>query len=128
MKSIHIALGAGLLIVSSGAAAQSWSPGSEIAGQSVQVETNGVVNTVNFNADGTASILTPSGRAVPATWSATGGQLCLNAAGAQECVPYAQSFQAGQPISAASSCGTTSRWLANSVNQAPQSRPAGERG
>jgi hypothetical protein len=128
MNSIRIVLGASLLAVAGSAAAQSWTPGSEIVGQSLQVETNGVINTVTFNPDGTASVLTPSGRAIPANWSANGGQLCLNAGGAQECFPYAQAFQAGQPITATSSCGATSRWLANSVNQAPQSRPAGERG
>ena len=128
MKSIRIAIGAGVLLGAGVASAQSWTPGSEIVGQSLQVETNGVINTVTFNPDGTASVLTPSGRAIPANWSATGGQLCLNAGGAQECFPYAQAFQAGQPITATSSCGATSRWLANSVNQAPQSRPAGERG
>lgn len=128
MNSIRIALGASLLAIAGTASAQSWTPGSEIVGQSLQVETNGVINTVTFNPDGTASILTPSGRAVPATWSAAGGQMCLTAGGPQECFPYAQAFQAGQPITATSSCGATSRWLANSVNQAPQSRPAGERG
>ena len=127
MNSLRIALGLGALALSGAAAAQSWTPGSEIIGQSIQVDTNGVVNTINFNPDGTASILTPAGRAVPATWSATGGQLCLNVSGAQECFPYRQAFQQGQPVTATSSCGATSRWLANAVNQ-PQSRPAGERG
>jgi hypothetical protein len=127
MKSIRIAIGAGMLLASSAAFAQNWTPGSEIVGQSVQVETNGVVNTVTFNPDGTASIMTPSGRMIPANWSAAGGRLCLNAAGAQECFPYAQAFQAGQPVTATSSCGATSRWLANSTNQ-PMPRPAGERG
>jgi hypothetical protein len=128
MKSIRVAIGVGLLFGGGAAAAQSWTPGSEIVGQSVQIETNGVVNTVTFNPDGTASIMTPGGRMVPANWSATGGQLCLNASGAQECFPYAQAFQAGQPVTATSSCGATSRWLANSINQPPQSQPAGERG
>lgn len=127
MNFIRIAIGTGMLLASSAALAQNWTPGSEIVGQSVQVETNGVVNTVTFNPDGTANIMTPAGRMVPATWSATGGNLCLNAGGAQECFPYAQAFQAGQPVTATSSCGATSRWLANSTNQ-PQSRPAGERG
>ena len=127
MNSLRIALGLGALALSGAAAAQSWTPGSEIVGQSVQVDTNGVVNTINFNPDGTASILTPAGRAVPATWSATGGQLCLNVSGAQECFPYRQAFQQGQPVTATSSCGSTSRWLANAVNQPPPSA-AGERG
>ena len=127
MNSLRIALGLGVLALSGTAAAQSWVPGSEIIGQSVQVDTNGVVNTINFNPDGTASILTPAGRAVPATWSATGGQLCLNVSGAQECFPYRQAFQQGQPVTATSSCGSTSSWLANAVNQFPPS-PSAERG
>lgn len=128
MPFAKIAIGLAALSLSGVAAAQNWTPGSEIIGQSVQVETNGVVNTITFNGDGTAVITTPSGRAVPATWSATGGRLCLNAAGASECFPYARAFQAGQPVSATSSCGATSRWLANGVNEPPASRPAGERG
>ena len=127
MNSLRIALGLGALALSGAAAAQSWTPGSEIVGQSIQVDTNGVVNTINFNPDGTASILTPAGRAVPATWSATGGQLCLNVSGAQECFPYRQAFQQGQPVTATSSCGSTSSWLANAVNQFPPS-PSAERG
>ena len=122
-------LGAAALLAS-GASAQ-WTPGSEIAGQSVQVETNGVVNTISFQPGGTASIATPNGTVVPATWTASNGQLCLAAGGAQECFPYAQPFQAGQPVTATSSCGATSRWLASSTN--PQTQPqqpqqAGERG
>lgn len=113
---------------STAATAQSWTPGTEIAGQSVQVETNGTVNTIMFNADGTAQIMTPSGRAIPATWSATGGNLCLSAAGGQECFPYAQAFQAGQPVTLTSSCNATSRWLASNVNQPPSQSSAGERG
>ena len=127
MNTIRIALGFSALALSGAATAQSWTPGSEIVGQSIQVDTNGVVNTITFNPDGTANILTPAGRAVPATWSATGGQLCLNASGAQECFPYRQAFQQGHPVTATSSCGSTSRWLANAVNQPPSS-PAGERG
>ncbi|URD61328.1 hypothetical protein M8312_02085 [Sphingomonas sp. KRR8] len=118
------------LSLSGMAAAQGWTPGAEIVGQSVQVETNGVVNTVSFNADGTASIATPSGRQIPANWTATGGKLCLSSGGASECFPYTQAFQAGQPVTATSSCGATSRWLASGVNQpaAPTQRAAGERG
>lgn len=128
MLSMRIAFCAGLLACGTAGAAQSWTPGSEIAGQTVQVETNGVVNNVTFNPDGTASIMSPGGRVVPANWSATGNQLCLMSGGATECFPYAQAFQAGQPVSLTSSCNATSRWLASSVNQAPVQRPAGERG
>lgn len=125
MGAMHIALGASLLACSGAAFAQSWTPGSEIVGQTVQVETNGVVNGITFNADGTAGIATPSGRIVPARWTATGNQLCLTSGNQTECFPYAQAFQAGQPITLTSSCNATSRWLASSVNEPVR---AGERG
>ena len=128
MNSLRVALCAGLLACGGAAAAQGWTPGSEIVGQTVQVETNGVVNNITFNPDGTASIASPSGQVVPANWTATGNRLCLMAGGQTECFPYAQAFQAGQPISVTSSCNATSRWLASSVNQPPVQNRAGERG
>lgn len=121
-----VGLGAAALLAT-GAAAQ-WVPGSEIAGQTIQIETNGVVNNITFEPGGTARIVTPSGNAVPATWTANQGQLCLRTGAAQECFPYNQAFQAGQPVTATSSCGATSRWLANATNQPPQAQSAGERG
>ena len=42
------------------AIAQEWVPGSEIVGQSVVVETNGVANTVYFDAGGAARIVSPA--------------------------------------------------------------------
>jgi hypothetical protein len=116
-------------LLASGASAQ-WVPGAEIAGQTVQVETNGVVNNVTFEPGGIARISTPSGNVVPASWTASAGQLCLSTGSARECYPYSQPFQAGQPVTATSSCGATSRWLANATNQppAPQQQQAGERG
>lgn len=128
MIAARLAFGLGLLGCGSLAAAQSWTPGSELVGQTVQVDTNGVVNNITFNADGTATITSPSGRAVPATWSATGNQLCLTAGGPAECFPYAQAFQAGQPVTLTSSCNAISRWLATNTNQPPVQRSAGERG
>jgi hypothetical protein len=92
------------------------------------VETNGVVNNVTFEPGGTARITTPSGNVVPATWTANAGQLCLRTGAASECYPYTQAFQAGQTVTATSSCGATSRWLANATNQPPAQRSAGERG
>lgn len=120
---------AGAALFATGASAQ-YVPGSEIAGQTVQVETNGVINNVTFEPGGTARIATPSGNVIPASWTASGGQLCLSTGAAQECYPYNQPFQAGQSVTATSSCGATSRWLANATNQpaAPQQRQAGERG
>lgn len=128
MIAARLTFGAGLLACGSIAAAQSWTPGSEIVGQTVQVETNGVVNNITFNADGTAAIATPGGRAIPATWTASGNQLCLTTGGPAECFPYAQAFQAGQPVTVTSSCNATSRWLATNTNQPAAQSSAGERG
>ena len=108
--------------------AQGWIPGSEIAGHAVQVEANGVMNTVYFEPGGTARIQTPGGNVVPATWAVSNNQLCLNAAGAQECWPYTQPFQAGQQMTLTSSCQIASRWLPLSTAQPPMQVPAGERG
>lgn len=114
-------------LLSTTASAQ-WVPGSEIAGQTVQIETNGVVNNVTFEPGGAARIATPSGAIVPASWTASQGQLCLRTGTASECVPYNQPMQAGQPMTVTSSCGATSRWLANATNQAPAPQNLGERG
>ena len=66
MTKLSILAGiAGATLFASGAAAQ-YVPGSEIVGQTVQVETNGVVNNVTFEPGGTARIATPSGNVVPA--------------------------------------------------------------
>jgi hypothetical protein len=106
-----------------------WVPGAEISGQSIQVETNGVTNTVFFDPGGVARIQTPGGNMVPGTWTAANGQLCLTTGAAQECWPYAQPFQAGQQITLTSSCHAASRWTALGTNQAPPlQKAAGERG
>jgi hypothetical protein len=100
-------------------------PGSEIVGQSVQVETNGVVNTVVMDPGGTARIMTPSGNVVQGAWSAVNGQLCLSANGGQECWPYQAPFRAGQQVTLVSNCNVASRWLATATND---QAPLGERG
>lgn len=117
-----VALGA----LPAAALAQAWTPGSEIVGQSVQVTTNGVTNTVYLDAGGAARIVTPGGNTVPGTWTAANGQLCLNNGTAQECWPYSAPFQAGQPVTLTSSCNSSSTWLAASTNAPPA--PAGQRG
>lgn len=109
------------------AAAQSWAPGSEIAGQAVQVTTNGVTNTVYLDQGGAARIVTPGGNTVNGTWTAASGRLCLSNGAAQECWPYANPFQAGQPVTLTSSCNATSTWLASATNT-PAPSAAGERG
>jgi len=108
--------------------AQSWVPGSEIIGQPVTVTTNGVSNTVYLDPGGTARIMTPGGNTVAGTWSAANGQLCLGNGAAQECWPYASPFQAGQPLTLTSSCGSSSSWLAASTNSPPPPAGKSERG
>ena len=57
---------AGFLLLGAPVAAfAQWAPGSEIVGQSVQVETNGVTNTIYLDAGGVARIQTPAGNIVP---------------------------------------------------------------
>jgi hypothetical protein len=104
-----------------------WVPGTEIAGQTVQVQTNGVTNSIFFASDGTATITTPSGTTVPATWSAANNMLCLSANGGQECWPYAQPFHAGQQVALTSNCQQVTTFLAQATNP-PVQRSGGERG
>jgi hypothetical protein len=120
--------GAAVAIPIAGVAAQAgWTPGSEIVGQTVQVQTNGVMNSITFNADGTATISTPTGTTVPGTWSTANNMLCLSANGIQECWPYSQPFQAGQQVALTSSCNQVSTFLPQSTNP-PMQRSGGERG
>lgn len=115
-----------------GAMAQgAYQPGDEIRGQSVQVETNGEVNTINFGQDGTAQISSQNGAQATGRWFTEGQTLCLElAGGARECWPYRQAFQAGQPVELTSTCSITSRWTALGTNQPalPVQERAGERG
>lgn len=133
MKSSSVAKAVGgvclILAPLAAASAQVWVPGSEIAGQSIQVETNGVVNTVYFDPGGMARIATPSGTQVQGRWAVADQMLCLETgANVRECWPYRSAFLAGQPVSLTSSCQVTSRWVANGVNTAPPQAPSGERG
>ena len=131
MKTLGFAAavtGSAMLIAPAAADAQ-WTPGSEIVGQTLQVQKNGVTNTVFLGPGGQAQITSPGGTVLPASWTAANGQLCLNTGAAQECWGYTNAFQAGQPVTLTSNCGTAS-WLANSTNAPPPpaQRPAGERG
>jgi hypothetical protein len=114
-----ITSGLSLIAIPSIAAAQVWVPGTEIAGQSAQVTTNGVTNTVYFEPGGTARIVSAGGTTVSGTWAASNGQLCLNTGAAQECWPYANAFQMGVPVTLVSSCNQSSTWSANGVNPPP---------
>ena len=120
--------GLALLAAPIAAQAQNWVPGSEIVGQTLQVQTNGVTNSVFLGPGGQAQITTPGGKVIPASWTANNGNLCLNTGAAQECWAYTNAFQAGQPVTLTSTCGT-STWLANATNQPPPTQaPQGERG
>jgi hypothetical protein len=113
------------------AAIAQWVPGSEIVGQTLQVETNGITNTVHFASGGAAHITSPGGQVVNASWTSGGNELCLHTASGKECWPYQTAFQAGQAITLMSSCNSTSRWLAAATNQPPPPPtppPQGERG
>ena len=129
-NKLAAALVAGLtaVVAPSVASAQMWTPGSEIVGQSVQVNTNGTVNTVYFDQGGAARIMTPAGNSVPGRWSVANQQLCLDiGTGPAECWPYRSAFQAGQNVTLTSSCNVTSQWLANSTNM-PEQEAMPERG
>lgn len=120
--SAALLFGIAVAVAPSAASAQMWTPGSEIVGQSVQVNTNGVVNTVYFDPGGAARIMTPSGNTVPGRWSTANSQLCLDVGGPAECWPYQAAFQPGQNVTLTSSCNVTSQWLANSTNMPEQQR------
>lgn len=118
-----LALSVASMALPAAANAQMWTPGSEIVGQSVQVNTNGVINRVYFDQGGAARIITPSGSTLPGRWSAANQQLCLDVGGASaECWPYRSAFQAGQPVSLTSNCNATSEWLADATNASQQQR------
>ena len=108
--------------------AQEWVPGTEIVGQSVVVETNGIANTVHFDAGGAARIVSPQGRVVNASWTAANNNLCLNTGASSECWPYQQAFQAGQRVTLTSNCQAVSNWLPNGTNAPPVREVMEERG
>ena len=119
---------AALVALPATAVAQEWVPGTEIVGQSVVVETNGVANTVYFDAGGAARIVSPQGRVVNASWTAANNNLCLNSGAASECWPYSQAFQAGQRVTLTSNCQAVSNWLPNGTNAPPVKEVMQERG
>ena len=136
MSKLSVALalsGAALVALPQAAAAQSMGAptGAEITGHSVQVNTNGVTNTVYFDPGGSARILSAGGREVQGQWFIENQNLCLaTGGGARECWPYQSAFVAGQPVTLTSSCGT-STWTPISTAQpmmAPPPVRQGERG
>ena len=119
----RVATALAILPVATAAWAQ-WVPGMEITGQQMQVQTNGVINTITFGPDGVAHISSPSGaRVVDANWTAHDGKLCLKTASTSDCYPYRAPFTARQPVDLMSDCGVMSRWTPLSTAVAP-----GERG
>lgn len=129
MKFAFASASLAMLALPAAAMAQpAWVPASEITGQSVQVVTNGVTNTLYFDPGGSLRIASPQGNVVNGSWAVNGGQLCLNAGSGAECFPYAQAFQAAQPVTLTSSCNATSVWTANAVNPPPKVENMGERG
>ena len=126
MKGLMVRVAIGLVAGTMIPAAAMAQMATEVIGQPIQVTTNGVSNTVSLDPGGALRIMTPGGSTVPVTWTAANGQLCLAVGGGQECVPYAQPVQAGQPLTLNSSCGATETWLAQSTNGPPPAQ--GERG
>jgi hypothetical protein len=117
-----LCFGFGALAMASAASAQ-WVPGMEITGQQVQVQTNGVLNTVTFESGGVAHISSPSGTTVvDATWTAADGKLCLQTSTTSDCYPYRAPFTARAPVDLISDCGVRSRWTALSTYVEPSER------
>jgi hypothetical protein len=86
-------------LVTASAASAQWVPGMEITGQQVQVQTNGVMNTITFEPNGVARITSPTGATVvDATWTASAGKLCLQTSSTFDCYPYAAPFTANVPV------------------------------
>lgn len=135
MKKTHMAAAfAGALFASIGmtgtANAQT---GAELRGATANVELpGGVVNTVQLNADGTATIQSATGQVVSGNWFVQNSMLCLQAGGERECWPYQTPFQNGQAYVLTSDCSVTSRWTANGIQQPmieqPVQQRSGERG
>lgn len=132
-KFFMAALGGAFLVAVPQAASAQMATGEELRGHSVRVETTGgVVNTVHFDADGTARIVSQSGNStVAGNWFVQNQMICLQTASARECWPYQTAFQAGQPVVLTSDCSATSRWTALStapVAPPPEQQRSGERG
>ena len=122
---MNIAIAGAALVVPLGAVAAQT---ANIVGQTVQVQTNGVMNSIYFSPDGTATITTPSGTTMPGTWTLSNNTLCLSAMGGQECWPYTQAFQMGQQVTLTSSCQQVSTFMPQWAPPPPMQQPAGERG
>lgn len=128
--AMFAAMGVTAVVLPSSAYAQTWTPGSEIVGQPVQVVTDGVTNTVYFDTASSQRTVTPNNNSVPGSWAAANQQLCMVISNVQECWPYTAPFQAGVPVTLTSlTSSKPSTWTALSVNPgAPAPGRKGERG
>jgi hypothetical protein len=124
------ALGATAVVLPSSAFAQTWTPGSEIVGQPVQVVADGVTDTVYFDTATSNRVVTPNNNSLAGSWTAANQQLCMVVHSVQECWPYTAPFQAGVPVTLTSlTSSKPSTWTALSVNPgAPAPGRRGERG
>lgn len=123
MKFATLLAFSGLAIATPAAAQQAM---SEVIGQPISVTTNGVSNTLYFEADGTVRMITPNATSIPGSWAMQGSNLCITKGSATECWPY-RPFQPQQPQSLVSSCNSPSTWTAQSTNGS-QGQSKGERG
>ena len=106
-----------------------WTPGSEIVGQAVQVQADGVTDTIYFDTATSQRIVTPGSNSVAGAWAAANQQLCLLVQGIQECWPYTAPFQAGVPVTLTSlTTSKVSTWTALATNAAPPAGAPVERG
>ncbi len=119
MKTILRASSVAVAIAMTMGIAHAASPtGEELLGQTVDVQfSDGTVNSVLFNADGTAVISAPGGLSASGTWSVADNQLCLNAGETRECWSYFDTFKAGQSRSMTSGCNSTSLWTMRAADE-----------
>jgi hypothetical protein len=115
------ALGLAIAMTAGAAAAQTWTPASELIGLPIQVTTAGVTNTLYFDPGGALRIFTPAGNMASGTWTAADGQLCMLVGGQRECIPYNGPFEAGAPKHLTSSCGAAEVWVLQPSGTPPAS-------
>lgn len=125
MRHLQFVIAASSVLVANPAFAQQ-QPMAEVLGQPITVTTDGITNTLYFEADGSARVLTPNATTFPARWSMQGQNLCLSMGEASECWAYSP-FELLQPRTMQSSCNATSVWTAQNTNR-PQAKTRGERG
>jgi hypothetical protein len=106
-----IAIGASIFAT----AAVAQQPMAEVIGQPIQATTNGITNTLYFDANGGVRIVTPNANIVQGNWTLSQGSLCIALPAARECWPYDSPFQPQQP-KVMTSQYSTSTWVAQGAN------------